>query len=485
MKKNKNIDSFFKERFSDFEQSPPPEVWSSIKAKLNKEKSERKVIPFWFKTAGVAALLLLLFTLGGKFLLSEKIQKNEVTTQENTPLKNTQEPINEDAVVQGQDANTILDTSNSQENANSKGNKILQTQKTPSVATSNTTNSLKNKSAQITTDKTTKQIIKNTNQVVAKNEKNFTNPVQKSFDNPVVEQSNKEVINEKSIQNISKDSVQETIVAHQETAKKTSIFDAIEEIQENEEKVLQQSKDNKNWEVTPNFAPIYYSSLSNGSSIDPSFADNPQKSDLTFSYGIQVSYAISNKVKIRSGVNAVNLRYATGDVEVVSAPVAVALKSINYGGKQTVVTVADKGTYTQPSGDTPFENISPKSTSGNAELTQEIGYLEIPLELQYAVLSNKSKLGINLIGGFSTLLLNNNEVYVREGSYKETLGTSNNLSKTSFSTNIGLGINYKFSKKLLFNIEPLFKYQLGTYTDSSVDYKPFYIGVYTGFRFKF
>ena len=107
----------------------------------------------------------------------------------------------------------------------------------------------------------------------------------------------------------------------------------------------------------------------------------------------------------------------------------------------------------------------------------------MPLELKYALVNNK--IGVNLIGGFSTLLLNNNEVFVEAGDFNETLGKANNLSSLSFTTNIGLGLNYSFSQKLMINIEPMFKYQLNPYSDSSVDYKPYYVGVYSGLSFKF
>jgi len=61
MSNKKNIDDLFKEGFKNFEASPSPKVWSAIQAKLE-EKEERKVIPLWFKLAGVAALLALLPT---------------------------------------------------------------------------------------------------------------------------------------------------------------------------------------------------------------------------------------------------------------------------------------------------------------------------------------------------------------------------------------------------------------------------------------
>ena len=95
------------------------------------------------------------------------------------------------------------------------------------------------------------------------------------------------------------------------------------------------------------------------------------------------------------------------------------------------------------------------------------------------------KLVSTLIGGVSTLFLGSNEVSVNAGDFESTLGEANNLSSVSFSTNVGLGVDYKLSKKFKFNIEPMFKYQLNPYSDSSVDFKPYYLGVYTGISYKF
>ena len=71
------------------------------------------------------------------------------------------------------------------------------------------------------------------------------------------------------------------------------------------------------------------------------------------------------------------------------------------------------------------------------------------------------------------------------GDFSTVLGEANNLNSLSFTTNIGLGFDYKIGKRLKFNIEPMFKYQLNPYTDSSVDFNPFFMGVYTGLSFKF
>ena len=83
------------------------------------------------------------------------------------------------------------------------------------------------------------------------------------------------------------------------------------------------------------------------------------------------------------------------------------------------------------------------------------------------------------------MFLGNNDVSVEAGDFSSTLGEANNLSSVSFTTNVGLGLDYKISKKFKFNVEPMFKYQLNPYSDSSVDFQPYYIGVYSGLSYKF
>ena len=228
---------------------------------------------------------------------------------------------------------------------------------------------------------------------------------------------------------------------------------------------------------------MYYSSLSEGSSIDPSFADNSQSSDVNISYGIGVSYALSEKLKIRSGVNNVNLSYSTGGLELGDGPISAALQSINYNNSGNVVVAQDIGTFAMQDSNGVFGEITPKSAGNEAFINQNISYYEVPLELSYALVNKK--FGIDVIGGVSTLFLGDNEVSVTAGEFNETLGSANNLSGLSFATNVGLGMHYNLSKKFKFNVEPMFKYQLNPYTDSAVDFQPFYVGVYTGLSFKF
>ncbi|MDX1461483.1 MAG: hypothetical protein R3359_00385 [Marinirhabdus sp.] len=522
MKEKKNIDQLFKEKFQDFEATPSPAVWESIEAKLQTKKKPKRVIPLWWRAAGVAALLALLFTIGNSIYNSDTnpsteivteesavpVQENEITTS-NTEVASesaddSEQHTNTEALKKANDSHSATQNENEFAPQKQTTDRISGTTETTTASTSEIQSDVKR--SPTTETKTTPTYNTNKEAVAAiENAKTEPNKNAETTFNPLVKEPTK-VVSEKvgiaktetavegPLNEVKKETVTdpaqtseiETAAAEtsEEAAKKTSIFDAIAENESLKEETTQQEEMLNRWAVSPNVGPVYYGSLSDGSSIDPMFSDNGKTGDVNLSYGVQVAYDVSDKFSVRSGVNNVNLSYATGDVQVASAPAAFGLKNVDYASRATAITtVYDRGAIPSSNTESGFQNIVPKSTGGNAEISQQLQYYEVPLELKYDIV--ESRLGINVIGGMSTLFLGNNEVVVNDGSFRTVLGEANNLNSISFTTNIGLGFNYQLSKKLKFNIEPMFKYQLNPYTDTSIDFRPYYLGVYSGLSFKF
>ena len=94
-------------------------------------------------------------------------------------------------------------------------------------------------------------------------------------------------------------------------------------------------------------------------------------------------------------------------------------------------------------------------------------------------------MGLRLIGGFSTFFLNENEVYSNFDGNNTYIGKATNINNTSYSANLGLGVDFKLSKTLNLNLEPTFKYQINTFNNTTGNFNPFIVGVYTGIRYKF
>lgn len=490
MKNKKNIDELFG-GLKNFDASPSPEVWKNIQAELSKKKKDRKVIPLWIKYGGIAALLAILITIGSQFYDFNSIKNNPVTHREDQniePLKKEMH-IKKD-IAPSTPTNDIVSTEKTsleEENSTKKTgnqNNTSKSSETVRIASSNKTNTENDKSAIKNKGKEHVSEVKIATIDRAKYNSGEGADKSKNIRQETLEKENPqilEVIKNSEVASENKNRIKEE--APDEINPKKSILDAIAEQEKakDEELMADDPQNSHRWNVTPNIAPVYYSSLGNGSSIDPNFNHNPKKGDVNMSYGVQVSYAINDKLSVRTGINNVDLSYSTSDIIIGMGPAAAGLRSVDYGGKVNVVTAINKELLNHPQNG--YANVTLKSTSPDAKLIQSIRYLEVPFEVKYSLLD--TKVGLNLIGGVSTLFLGENEVSVRADNFNSVLGEANNLSSVSFSTNIGFGVDYKLSKRFKFNIEPMFKYQLNPYTDSSVHYKPYYLGVYSGLSFKF
>ena len=87
MKQKKNIDQLFNERFANHQADPASHVWDKIQARLEKDKKDR-VIAIWWRAAGVAASLALIFSLAG---LLDNTQSNSIVEQQ-PEVKNNSAP---------------------------------------------------------------------------------------------------------------------------------------------------------------------------------------------------------------------------------------------------------------------------------------------------------------------------------------------------------------------------------------------------------
>lgn len=496
MKQKKDIDQVFEDGLNNLEASPSPRVWNNIQNELNKEKPSRKVIPLWVRLGGVAALLALLFTIGNSVFDTSTFDSPAITNEiENNPQDKTRgiQKSNEILVVSSEknvenlnsdalDTNYKQDSPLQNDKASSTGNNaIVSTERSVKInsATEQVNSESNTKTTESYNDNNKHQSVVATTKTPSKD----FSPSSKVVENSPEGVDNVEKTTDKALFD---NKVENAIVKQEESNEdaKPSLLDAIAQQESIKEKNnIDNESVEKRWKVTPNLAPVYYSSMGGGSSIDPEFADSPQSGDINMSYGVQVSYYLNDRLSLRTGLNNVDLSYSTSDIVIATGPSTMGLRGVDYGSSQFVVTAISRETLNSTAPTNGVGELNLKTTSGDARLIQNINYYEVPLELQYAVLD--SRFGLSLIGGVSTLFLGNNEVSVKSNNFNSVLGAANNLSSVSFSTNVGLGLNYKLSKRFVFNVEPMFKYQLNPYTDSSVDFKPYYLGVYSGLSFKF
>jgi len=216
------------------------------------------------------------------------------------------------------------------------------------------------------------------------------------------------------------------------------------------------------------FAPIYINSLGGGSSVDSQFRDNSTSGNSSYSYGVKFAYQLNSKFSVQSGVNLINLGITTNDIYINSSVAILGFSNLSANPLVARNEVINK-------------NNSLNLNKGS--LNQVFGYIEIPVELKYSV--TDGKFGVNLVGGFSTLLLNKDEVFIETNDFSQSLGSSNNLRSVNFSGNIGVDIDYLIHKNLYINVSPMFKMQTNTFSKNSGSIQPYYLGVYTGLNYKF
>ena len=204
----------------------------------------------------------------------------------------------------------------------------------------------------------------------------------------------------------------------------------------------------------------------NGSSLDSKFETNKKVYNTSKSVGIGINYIINKKLKVRTGINSLSVNYDTNDIPINptignGASLSIQGSSIDFG----------------------FAGINQNNPNPKITVNQQMGYLEMPLEISYSVLNKK--IGVDLIGGMSTLFLNQNSISTSVMQEKVSLGRANNLNNVHFSGNIGLGLKYEILKQLDLKVEPVFKYQINTYNSLNSNSKPYIFGIYSGIDFSF
>lgn len=481
MKEKKNIDRLFQEKFKNFEAHPSERVWAGIVK--NQKKDNRRVIPLWWRVGGIAAGLVLLFGLGTLLLPSDSteatplVNQDTITTQSDTNqsvVKNsidTREQQTSDQTTITSNEQVIAATNSSQRNSQSKSN---------ITTTSNASGLKSGKTSRSNSKINTSPLSSESNGLIAYSDVNNTTT---SSGEKKATTTNQVTKDQKTT--IGKEDKPTTIAANETVATKEK--DLVEEAkqielskEENTVALEEENTNNSRWDVGAVAAPVYYGDFG-GSGLDKQFADNDKSGDVNLSYGVQVSYAVSPKLKIRTGVNNVDLSYNTNDISFSTNSLGRALRGVNYADNAKTIAIADNSTTQNNfNAEGAIPNIG---VTANGSLQQQLSYLEVPLEAVY-VISDK-RVGVSLVGGVSTLFLNNNEVILSSNEFSTNLGTASGVNDVSFTTNIGVGLDYKMTDKVIFNIEPSLKYQLNSFDNTVVDFQPYYLGVYTGVRYKF
>lgn len=348
------------------------------------------------------------------------------------------------------------------------------------------------------TNMNSKEIIKNldskvnSNEIITESNSTKNNIVTNTKNNNLVginnsskEKTNTETIN-KTLDIIKQDNgfiKDSTMVLAEVEPEVNALEQLLKEKEEGKNADEKEKEKRSKWVISSNAAPVYFNSISEGSPIDEQFSSNEKSYAQTLSYGLGVQYAITNKISIRSGINSININYNTNDIYYSSALRQASTSSLNISQNTNAQNLVLKNAPSSIVSSSLSDDVENLNESNLASLNQEMGYIEIPLELSYKILDKKFE--IEVIGGMSTLLLNKNNISLVSRGSEMNIGEANNLNDIHFSSNVGLGFNYNFWKSFQLNFQPVFKYQINTFNSNSGNFKPYIVGLYSGVSFNF
>lgn len=480
-----NLDNLFRESLDEFSQSPDPQVWERIQASLDqKARRRRRVVPLWWQLGGAAAALaLLLFLLIPGDQAETVPQTNPIS---NTPVRNTPE---EDP---SKNSESVFETSKNPVDSESATEIVEFDRNTGQNQQDITPNKASTAVASQENAPQETFISESVNPVASR--ETLVNPSDPADANAAgsdeISQANKtkiaEAVTSETETNTANPSEAEIVQSEELAQLKQK--KAMDELLsgEQEEPLLEQDKAEGKWAIGPSVAPVYFNGLGDGSPIDQAFVSNKKTGSFNMSYGLQVSYQLNKRLQIRSGLHKVDYGYNTNDIVFSSslqASSAAQMKNVDYSASSEYLVVSSQSLVPTKEVSSIRNEIAARNTAREGTMVQEFGYLEVPFELNYALIDRT--LGVHLISGISSLFLVDNMVSLESGTGTTEVGQANNLNEVNFSANFGLGVQYKVNDKIKLQVEPLLKYQLNTFSETAGDFRPYSIGIYSGIRYKF
>jgi hypothetical protein len=450
MPENNNIDKLFQDKLNGLQASPNPRVWAAIENKMAPKR--RRVVPFWW-ISGVAAVFIL-----GVFLFP--FYDNQEVSAPNNSFEE---------IVTTKEKETILKNID----------KTLQQEKEETQFVENQIKKEKNQN--FNNKKQVKQISKQKKEMsgpkIAMEEKVFPKNLAKNEN-----QENENKVNhqqeEQTIVSSSSTKKQTKNISETKPSKDTAENKKIFVLEENGEENRNDKKRRKIWSISTNLALLNSGSFSNSSPFSENLV-NSTRGRNSLAYGVQIGFSINKKWSIRSGLQLQELNYQNNNVLVTTAGSDVAAVSFDGIPEASIESVSNSSALADSFESSGLRNTN--SVSGN--LSQQFGYIEIPIEVKYT-LNDNDKLQTQLVGGFSSLFLRTNNVFLRN-NFSNRSGDAPNLNNINFSSNLGVDFNYQFSKNWSFSVNPMLKTFLNTFSGEANGFSPFNLGLYSGLRYQF
>jgi hypothetical protein len=191
---------------------------------------------------------------------------------------------------------------------------------------------------------------------------------------------------------------------------------------------------------------------------------NVNESKQTNSYGVKTNYKLNKKWAVSSGLKINELGQSIANVSYYQTSEAASYPAISDYLIQSPAVVAPKITtnssYVFVSKNT--QNALKSDNTENGNIEQSLKYIEMPLEVSYAIFNkNKTSLSLNT-GGFVGKLISNNVTL-----NGDSIGDNVNASDFVYGTLLSSTLQYRLYKKTHVFVQPGMNYYINPLTNQT------------------
>jgi len=466
MKKDKNLDELFRDKLLNYEQEPPAYLLENILSGVADARRKRKLV-FW-RVAGVAAALLIAFVAGWQLNNSAYQKTNQaVNTVQPSTYESSPESINQvEKITPAKQVEPSMSQIASAEThspiRNNQSNPISQNSKSETIA-----------------------LVAESAPVASNDESLLMKPLKSLAGLINLKSGNSATLQDKKSGDDSFELAQMSI--DQQIMEQNKQMLAIEN----------QTKEKTRWLVGAQVSPEYNVSRGSQSQAYASNMLNASSNSVDLGGGISVEYKKGKRWSLQSGVYYSGLGQSSGNTGYKNMDASLGSNYFN-----TIVNLdaaSSRMSMNSNAGVIELSKIPSGLVVGNSlednalnsavivsptNFIQNFDYIEIPLYLRYTLID--ARFDVVMLGGLSSNVLVGNQIFVEGASGKSLVGRTRDMEALNYSGTLGMGFKYGLSKRISVNVEPRIKYYLNSLnSNSSVTYKPYTIGVFTGLSYEF
>lgn len=252
------------------------------------------------------------------------------------------------------------------------------------------------------------------------------------------------------------------------------------------------------WTIGAIVSPAYYTNFYSGNDELTSTLISNEKPLFSYSGGLAFSYKINKRVSVQSG-----LYYSSFGQELSGITAFGGFQPYDNtkGDRNFEILTASGRVYTDNADvfliDRRIDNrvitrytvdyFDPAKANLqyiDKNLRQNFSFLELPVIVRYKLIDKT--IDFNLVGGLSSNILVNNSVYASSDGGRYQVGKTDGMNFLTFSSSLGMGMEYNFTGNLSLNLEPTLRYFLNPFNQfSGLKSHPYYFGIFSGLSYRF